>query len=296
MGATDAAPLVDGAVGCPAVSLRSFVDQYTGSRLERLAPGSHQGLPSGYLTLIIGLGVPIDIAAMPNAAQPPAVFDAFVGGLHTSPATVRYGTAMRCMSVRLSPLGARALLGMPASELVSTVVDLRDVMRGSAVELLERLNAADTWHDRFAALDVVLSRIAADRAQTPPAVAWAWRRLAASAGTLRVEALAEELGWSRRHLSDRFRTEFGVSPKVAARLLRFEHACRLLQARPRASLADAAVSCGYYDQAHMTREWGELAGSSPAAWLAAEELPNVLDADASPASPCGHDDIPLSAD
>src|SRR5262249_3970784 len=106
-----------------------------------------------------------------------------------------------------------------------------------------------------------------------PQVAWAWRRLLAAQGTLPIESLARELGWSRRHLAERFRREIGLAPKVAARVLRWEHACAML-ARPgrRSRLADVAADCGYADQSHLTREWVALSGLTPRAWLA-DELP-----------------------
>lgn len=49
-------------------------------------------------------------------------------------------------------------------------------------------------------------------------------------GLVRIEGIAEEVGWSRRHLAARFRSTFGVTPKVAARLFRFEAATPLLKA------------------------------------------------------------------
>ena len=67
-----------------------------------------------------------------------------------------------------------------------------------------------------------------------------------------------------------------------------EHACELLLRASRPSLAEAAVHAGYYDQSHLTREWAELAGCAPTAWLAEElhdparmdeEFPFVQDAE-----------------
>ena len=85
----------------------------------------------------------------------------------------------------------------------------------------------------------------------------------ATGGTLTVGALAAEVGWSRRHLGERFRAEIGLTPKAAGRVLRFERARRLLGRARRPGLAEVAALSGYYDQAHLNREWRELAGCSP---------------------------------
>ena len=82
----------------------------------------------------------------------------------------------------------------------------------------------------------------------------------------------------RRHLGARFRDEFGLSPKTAARVIRFDRARRLLQRRVAAggapALAELAAGGGFFDQAHLAREFRELAGCAPSRWLA-EEFRNV---------------------
>jgi transcriptional regulator GlxA family with amidase domain len=107
-------------------------------------------------------------------------------------------------------------------------------------------------------------------------VVFAWRRLVNSDGGIPVRALAEETGWSRRHLASRFRSEIGLAPKEAARVLRFDRARRLLGRHDRPSLVDVANRCGYFDQAHLTRDWRQFAGCSPTVWMA-EEFPSVQD-------------------
>jgi AraC-like DNA-binding protein len=95
-----------------------------------------------------------------------------------------------------------------------------------------------------------------------------------------VSELAAGTGWSERHLTSRFRAEIGLTPKAAARVIRFDRARRLLVrhlTQPAASgyrLADLAADCGYYDQAHLAREFRTLAGCPPSQWLA-EEFRNV---------------------
>jgi AraC-like DNA-binding protein len=60
-------------------------------------------------------------------------------------------------------------------------------------------------------------------------------------------------------------------------VLRFERARAALASGRHATLADVAAVAGYFDQAHMTRDWRDLAGCSPSTWLAEEELPSVQD-------------------
>jgi len=104
-----------------------------------------------------------------------------------------------------------------------------------------------------------------------PEVAFAWRRLRASHGAVSVADLAAETGYSARHLNGLFRAEVGLAPKAAGRVFRFDHAKRLLAAAcPALPLADLAAECGYYDQAHLAREFRDLAGCPPTQWLAEE--------------------------
>ena len=110
------------------------------------------------------------------------------------------------------------------------------------------------------ALDAVLLARVGPPPRVAPEVAHAWDVLCASGGKTPVAAVAEEVGWSRRHLAQRFGAELGLSPKTAARVLRFERSRGLLVSRRRPRLADVAATAGYADQAHLTREWREIAG------------------------------------
>lgn len=256
--------------------LRPLVTSYTGYRIEGAPPGVHRGLPSRHLTFIVTLDGTVDLATMPDPHQPPASFTALVGGLHAAPALIRHDGSQHGIQVELTPLGARDLLGLPAGELAATVVDLATLLGPVAGELTQRLRSATTWTDRFMHFDTVLDRIAAHRGAPQPELGWAWQRLTATRGGIEVGTLAAEVGWSRRHFGERFHREFGLPPKVAARVLRFEAANRLLRTAGRPGLAEVAARCGYYDQAHLTREWREFAGCTPSTWLA-EELPSVQD-------------------
>ncbi|MGY1673099.1 helix-turn-helix domain-containing protein [Geodermatophilus sp. SYSU D00710] len=251
----------------PHPALRGLVAGAVGYRQQGLAPGTHRGLPSPALTLVVTLDEPLDVAAHPDPAQPPGRYDALVGGLHTTPALIRHPGRQTGLQFALSPLGARRLLGVPAGELAALDVDLADVL--GSTELVERVRAAGTWAERFAAAEEVLRRTVVD-GDPAPEVAEAWRLTVAGGGRLRVAEIARRVGWSERHLTGRFRAETGLGPKEAARVVRFDRARRALATRPRPGLADLAATTGYADQAHLTREWRAFTGLPPQRWLAAE--------------------------
>lgn len=271
----------------PAVALRPFAGWCAGYRQAGVPPATHRGLPSPWLTLIVTLDDPLSIIRHPDPRQPPSDHDTLLGGLHTSPALVSHGGRQSGIQIGLTPLGARALLGLPASELASVDVEASDVLGSVADELRERVAGAPDWPGRFAAVEEVLARRARDSAnlggpgdpgRVRPEVGYAWRRIRETSGSVSVAALAEETGWSARYLATRFRAETGLSPKAAARVVRFDRARRLLTATyaggQRDFLSVLAADCGYYDQAHLAREFRDLAGCPPSAWLA-EEFRNI---------------------
>ncbi|GAA4576797.1 helix-turn-helix domain-containing protein [Planotetraspora kaengkrachanensis] len=258
----------------PAPPLRPFVTWYCGYRDADVGPRRHRGLPSPYLTVIIALYEPLVVAAHPDPRVPPAEYGTLVGGLHTAPVLITHDGRQSGIQLSLSPLGARALLGLPAGELTGSVVDAADVMGPFANRLRERVLEAPGWTAMFTVLDEMLSAHLDAGARLQSEVVRAWQRLLTSAGAVPAAELAREVGWSGRYLSRRFGVEVGLSPKAAARVVRFDRVRRLLMRRAAEDqgllLSDVAAACGYYDQAHLAREFGEFAGCSPSRWLGEE--------------------------
>jgi AraC-like DNA-binding protein len=79
----------------------------------------------------------------------------------------------------------------------------------------------------------------------------------------RVNAVADELGVSERHLRRVFRETVGVSPKTFAKLTRFRRAVRAAYEAPQISWAQIAAANGYYDQAHLIADFRAIAGVTP---------------------------------
>jgi AraC-like DNA-binding protein len=257
-------------------ALRPFLGALTGYAYRGEPPALHRGLPSRYLTIVISLDEPLGVA-WPGA--PVDKFHMLAGGLHSTAVRIGDSPNVSGIQLALTPGGSRALLGVPPGELGSLVVNLDELLGRPARRLAEQLRAQTSWSKLFDLLEQLLLTSWRDEPAPQPRaeLSWAWRRLCETAGGVGVQEVAREVGWSRRHLSERFRAEYGLAPKVAARVMRFEQAVGRLKRQPRTRLADLAAGLGYADQAHLTREWHSIAGCSPRQWMA-EELPYVQDA------------------
>jgi AraC-like DNA-binding protein len=272
----------DWAVRRPHPALRALLGRYIGYRQHGVTLDVHRGLPSRHVTLIVSLAEPVRLLDMPGSRQRPDRWQGFVGGLHTGPALIGQDREQAGVYLELNPLGVRTLLGVPSVELSGRVIDLTDLPRPQLANLPERLRAAPDWASRFDLIDAALlaSAALAGGHRPPGEVGWAWRRLVGTGGSVSVRTLAEEVGWSRRHFSERFSREVGLTPKQAGRVVRFGRATELLRrlgqsGRP-GGLAEVAQVCGYFDQAHLGNEFRVLAGCTPGTWIA-EELPFLQD-------------------
>ena len=180
--------------------------------------------------------------------------EAFVVAAGASPVSTSHSGQLDCIEILLPPWGPRLLLGeRPVA--MDGPVSLAEMGVATAVSLGGTDYELSAWIDRT---------LRDEHCLPSREVRYVTRRLQQSKGRTRVSTLADEVGWSERHLSARFANATGMGPKRFARLVRFE-AARHTALTTTARLADIAAACGYADQAHMTREFSEFAGSSPAA-------------------------------
>ncbi|MFA1544185.1 helix-turn-helix domain-containing protein [Actinomadura monticuli] len=243
----------------PHPALRPFLRSYDGYWETDAVPTRMRTLPTRTTVVIINLGPPLYLE-VPDPGVHDREYGSFVAGMHDGHGMYLSPGGQRGIQLDVTPLGAYTLLGVPMARLTNAAVDLADLLGPPARTLVERLADAPSWGARFDLLDGFLLR-RLDAGPVPdPEVARAWRLLHGSPGVT-VAGLAADVGWSRKHLTHRFREQVGLPPKVMARVLRFQRAVGLLAGG--AAPADAASACGYYDQAHLNREFRALSGCTP---------------------------------
>lgn len=232
-------------------------------------------VPGGGLDLILQLGDRSDtfriVEGEPRGACPPAS----IGGLLVGPLVIEAPPCpCRVLGIRLAPAGAYALLGVPLRELTGLTVDLRDILGAEAEWLAERCAEAPADRQRIRLVARWLEERLARGSSPDPCITGAAAEIVRTGGRVPIAQLRERLGISRFRLAAGFDEQIGVPPKRFARIVRFRAVTLALRAG-RPDLARLAVRFGYYDQAHMNREFRHLSGLAPGEFLSATRYPEA---------------------
>jgi AraC-like DNA-binding protein len=176
---------------------------------------------------------------------------------------------VRTVTARIRLGATEAILGVPAGEIAGRIVALVDLWGPAATrETFDRLAKAESALESTKIVDSVLAERVMKASRATPAVSSLVLDAAGKLGDARVNAVADELGVSERHLRRVFLERTGLRPKTFAKLVRFRRAIDAARGERAAGWAEIAVTAGYYDQAHLIAEFRAIAGTTPRALLA----------------------------
>ena len=174
------------------------------------------------------------------------------------------------LSVRMPPLGAYRMLGIPLGSVAQNVFELDSVLGAEVAAVHQRLGDCEDAAEQFAVLcDFARCRMARSRVNVRADAQVAVDALTRTAGTERIESICRSMSISRKHLGELFDTHVGLTPKTYARMFRFRRVVDLVQRGQGLDWTRIALSCGYYDQAHFNHEFREFSGMSPGEYAAA---------------------------
>jgi AraC-like DNA-binding protein len=270
--------------------LRAYVHGYFASSSNLRTPVLERHVPSTEVPLLLNFGAPHRRLDDLSTGEWTAHDGVWVVGLHNRHQVTHAAGERHFMVVRFTPIGAHLFLGLPMHLIANEAVDLELIDPALARMLVSRIGGAESWTDRFAAMESLITERVAD-AEIPAPIALAWRRLVATDGRIALDSLATELDCSHRTLIAMFKTCVGLPPKTIARLLRFNRAVRSLDRLSGTRInepagkpyietrqpddpvvgaiqwADVAADCGYFDQAHLIKDFRAFAGITPDVFL-----------------------------
>jgi AraC-like DNA-binding protein len=250
----------------PQSELRRFVECFwtLESEHDDLQVSPESILPDGCVELILNSGAPFhEVKDSGERIRQPAHF---VVGQMTRPVLIAPTGAVELIGIRFQPGGTMPFLKQPLHELTNRVIELAGLDSALDRELLPALNSSASLTARIQAIESCLTRramiFAGDR-----------RLLKLTAAAVRVngrttiDSLAAAAGVSARQLERRFLGEVGIGPKLFCRILRFQQVFSAVVENS-AGWAALAIDCGYYDQAHLIRDFQQFARQTPAVLLA----------------------------
>ena len=190
-----------------------------------------------------------------------------VSGPRSTASVLETSRPFSAIGVHFRPGGGRRFFGVPAGDLHNLSVPLDAVWGRFAAAVSDRLWEAGSLDRRIRALEDALQQQADDRATLPPAVEFALDAITRSKGGRPIGDVVDRIGMSARRFSDVFRDHVGLSPKLFCRLTRFTAALARIERAADVDLADAALACGYFDQAHFNHDFRTFSGVTPSTYV-----------------------------
>lgn len=246
----------------PIPPLNAFIDCFWYSRGYVPQRRRERSLPSGRADLVFNLHE--DRIRMFNSADDAVgvtTRGAVVHGPQSRYFVLDARRDVHVIGVHFLPGGGN-LLGVPLKGLCDRHVAFEDLWGERAVRLRERLVDAIEPRRMFAILEQEFLMQLRRPPLVHPVISFALRRFDSAAFNGRIEPVRNETGYSDRRFTGLFSDTVGLTPKRYARVLRLSRVVSDI-AQGRKPVASIALDAGYYDQAHLTHDFRELAGTSP---------------------------------
>ena len=229
--------------------------------LESSAPSTQPEriLPDGCIELILNFGDRFSQHCDDTHRLQPKNF---LVGQMTGPIMISPSGPVELIGIRFHPGGTLPFLRMPLDEITDQVVDLGSLSAALERDLLRVASESPSLVEKVTAIENFLTSYVTNGKHE----SWLTRiaaRIVDSRGLIGVDELANDAGISSRQLERRFLREVGIGPKLMGRIIRFQQVFRAVEQSNNA-WAEIAIDCGYYDQAHLIRDFNQFAQQTPA--------------------------------
>ena len=242
----------------PRPPLSRFVECFWTLEGEEQSPQPERILPDGCIELILNFGAKFSQHCDDKRSLQPRNF---LVGQMTGPILISPTGPVELVGIRFHPGGTLPFLRLPLEQVTDEIVELGSLSRKLERELLDAVSESSSLAQKIAAVEVFLTRCVANLEHSRVMMLAA--KIVETAGAVSVDQLANDAGISSRQLERRFLREVGVGPKLLSRIIRFQQVFRAVEQR-NAAWSTIALECGYYDQAHLIRDFNQFAQQTPA--------------------------------
>ncbi|WP_223700940.1 AraC family transcriptional regulator [Sutcliffiella deserti] len=192
-----------------------------------------------------------------------SVKHSWLSGIQHEPLHIQYNGASNLIGIRFHPHGLFPFLPIPINETINQVEPLSLLLGELANEIYENLCESKSIAEVFNKLDrYLISRISSKKEKQHSVVQQGINYLKKHP-TTSFSNLAFQLGYSDRHFNRIFKDQTGISPKLMARIFRFEQSCLRLFDQKELEGSSFVQELGYYDQSHFIKEFKRFSGMTP---------------------------------
>ena len=169
--------------------------------------------------------------------------------------------------VVFKPGALHRITGIPFSFLINRVVDLEAIYSKKAREINERLSGCEGYEEMIGIIEKFLLELVATPKIAPRRSDGIFEFLAINKGNYTLDWLAREACLSPRQFERKSAEYIGISPKVFARIARFNQSYYMSMQMHRPDWLDISLYCGYHDYQHLVRDYKEFTGVTPVHFL-----------------------------
>ena len=223
------------------------------------ASGPERILPDGCIELILNFGAEFEQHCDDGPRLQPRNF---LVGQMTGPIVISPTGRVELMGIRFHPGGTLPFMRVPLHEITDQVVEVGSLSSKLERDLMRVTASASSLPEKIRAVETLLTDYLINNKHDSWLITLAGR-IVESRGLVSVDQLANDAGVSSRQLERRFLREVGVGPKLLGRIIRFQQVFRAVE-HCNAAWAEIAIECGYYDQAHLIRDFNQFAEQTPA--------------------------------
>jgi AraC-like DNA-binding protein len=173
------------------------------------------------------------------------------------------------IGIRFHPGAARVFFPVAAHELHNADIPLAEICSAEADRLLNELCGATGEDSQVSVVQRYLQRKLANAVPVHPAITFAVDQLSREGGLRSIRKIQSDVGLSHTRLIQLFREHVGLTPKLFCRVRRFQAVLSRIEKGLPVNWATLAAECGYFDQAHLTHDFREFAGLTPARYSSA---------------------------
>lgn len=166
-------------------------------------------------------------------------------------------------SARLNPAGLQPFINFDVDSFTGNLLTMSQVWGKDGEQLEKEMLACNDHHERIVVLEkFLLSKRQALKIDNAP-VEYCVDAMEKSIGAISIDKLADELEIGKRQLERKFTAAVGISPKLLARVIRFQNILQLIENKEFKSFTTIAYEGGFYDQAHFIKDFKDFTGLNP---------------------------------